>query len=56
MSAHNEILKSYEKQNNLIRDALLHGEYNLAINAVDILHTYLKVKVNELGEKGGDLN
>jgi hypothetical protein len=50
MSTPDEIMKSVERQFNMIRDALLHGEYNLAINAADILHTSLKVKVNELNE------
>jgi hypothetical protein len=54
MSTHEDIIRVYEQQSGLIRDALIHGEYNLAILAADVLKTALQVKINELGEKEGE--
>jgi hypothetical protein len=54
MSTQDEILKSAEKQFNMMRDQLIRGCYNNAVEAADLFSKWLKVKVNELGEKDGD--
>lgn len=51
MSTHDEILKSFEKQFNMMRDQLLHGCYDNVIISADIFAKWMKVKVGELGEK-----
>jgi hypothetical protein len=54
ISTHDDILRVYEQQSALIRDALINGEYNLAILAADTLHTALQVKISELVGKEGE--
>jgi hypothetical protein len=56
MSTQDEILKSFEKQCNMMRDQLIHGCYENAVKSAEIMATWLKVKVNELGERDGDLH
>lgn len=51
MSTRDEILKSFDKQFSMIRDQLIHGCYNNAVEAADLFAKWIKVKVNELGEE-----
>jgi hypothetical protein len=54
MSTQDEILKSFEKQFNMMRDQLLHGCYENAVTSANIFSKWLEVKVDELGKKESD--
>lgn len=46
-----EILKSAEKQFNMMRDQLIHGYYSNAVEAAELFSKWLKIKIRELGEE-----
>lgn len=53
MSTHEEILKLFEKQFNMIREQLINGCYNNAVQVADLFSTWLNVKVEELEKENG---
>jgi hypothetical protein len=51
VSTREELLQSFERQFNFIRNQIIVGNYVDAVKSSELFATYLRVKVEELGEK-----
>lgn len=48
---HQEIIQSYDKQMNVIRNQLMTGDFSNAVDNTVLLGNWIKVKISEIGEE-----